>query len=673
MLKKNHCTINNRIYTDLDVRPDLLTAEERARFPQVLSNEDRRSILAVTRLRMDKTDYDGHPILSPDEWVDAYTRYIKDFNEEQFLPSLCDTISRDVVVPENGKVMKADAGLADIVQRMMDRGLVIDTVHTRSGMVTDHSGMRWMPGETADGAHFRYPAGTHIYANYESDRPRIVFPADNTARHYNDGSAVEAVREAARLSDLHVVPYVDHARAQKALAVELPYLMDGTSYDTFIKEARQHAETHTEARFRTDRQAWVTQMNNSKLHVAESHGGVALYSDDMILDRMSRFERAVQRLMVSERHMTRGGTDEYNYADFLTSGQDDHIERESVKRLQDLWTERCLQYVYQRYKDTPERVDEVARKAGYTNYIAYITEKRSNDKTSAKRWVDFQKFEKEDLHQDHEGMLKLFRINNGINRDVNSWAKEERRKLAAPVIQSYRNAGYPVDSIKDFALLTDAGGKTRLVGSLAGKTMSCEVSPDTMGRLTLNAVTPFEAALETAADFLGWKGRLIVPVCRETVSYLLLDEVDGSGIYPLKHGDRVYKVNDTIWQQAVAVSRFERIPEQLRKAVFECSLPVKNYIFSYSPDEILKRVNAVLETVDKAVTHSEVVSLKDGGIGTRCSIGGVPQGIDKFSLKEVTARLPLSVDVPVLLAKELLASRHADVIFNLDRPNSIRR
>ena len=59
--------MKNIIYTDLDVRPDLLTAEERARFPEILSNEDRRCILALTRTRMDNVDYDGHQILSPEE------------------------------------------------------------------------------------------------------------------------------------------------------------------------------------------------------------------------------------------------------------------------------------------------------------------------------------------------------------------------------------------------------------------------------------------------------------------------------------------------------------------------------------------------------------------------------------------------------------------------------
>lgn len=215
--------------------------------------------------------------------------------------------------PETGEVLQVDAGLADIVQRMMDRGLVIDTKNSRSAMVTDHPGMRWIHDDTVEGMSFRYPTGTHIYEHYESERPRIVFPTDNTIRYRNDDDTLEAIHEAARLSGLLVEEHVNRAQPQKGVAVELPYLMDGTSYDAFLKESKAHVEKHTEARFTMEREAWVTQMNQSKQAVVEMHGGVALYSDNMILDRLSRFERAVQRLMVEDRHITRDKSDEYHW------------------------------------------------------------------------------------------------------------------------------------------------------------------------------------------------------------------------------------------------------------------------------------------------------------------------------------------------------------------------
>lgn len=665
--------MNKLIYTDYDVRPDLLTAEERAQFSETLTNEDRRSILSITRSRMDNVDYDGHNILAPDEWVKAYTRYIKDFKSEDDIPALRESITRDVVNPQTGEVVQVDAGLADIVQRMMDRGLVIDTQNTCSAMITDHPGMRWMHDDSADDLLFKYPTGTHIYQNFESERPHIVFPTDNTARHYNDGSTIEAIREAAGLSGFHVMVYENHARPQKALTIELPYLMDGTSYDAFLNEVKQHAETNTTARFSTDRQGWRIQINNSKLHVADRHGGIALYSDNMILDRVSRFERAIQRLMVSDSRIAQRSQDNMIHADFLTTEQNEKIEHQTAQRLRNLSNERALPYAYQRFKESPERVDEIARMAGYTNYAAYITSGKSTNKDEMNRWSTFQKLEKEHLHTDQEGVLKLFRIHNGINKDVNRWANEERRKLAAPVIQSYRQAGYPVDKLQFWALLAHSEDNVELVADINGKAIRKPINEDSMSRLKCNAITPFEAAIETCAEELGWKGRLIVPVSRDAVGHLSLEEKDGTGIMPLKQGDRIYKVSEKVWRQGVAMSQYENMPKSLQKALLEIIFPRKTSILDLSPDEIWKRVMSVRGLVDDAVSNMELVSLKENEVGVKCKIDGVQQMIDKFTRQEFDSHKPLPVDTPYIISKELMASRHINDVFFVDWQKSMKR
>lgn len=665
--------MNKLIYTDYDVRPDLLTAEERAQFPETLSNEDRRTILSITRPRMDNVDYDGHNILTPDEWVKAYTRYANDFRPDDKIPALRESITRDVVNPQTGEVVQVDAGLADIVQRMMDRGLVIDSQNTCSAMITDHPGMRWMHDDNADDMLYKYPAGTHIYGNLESERPHIVFPIDNTAKHYNNESTIEAIREAARLTGFHVMEYENHARPQKALTIELPYLMDGTSYNTFLDEVKRHAETNTTARFSTDRQGWRIQINNSKLHVADSHGGVALYSDNMILDIVSRFERAIQRLMVSDKRLAQRSQDNMVYSDFLTAEQDEKIERQTTQRLRNLSNERALPYAYQRYKDSPERVDEIARMAGYTNYLAYISSGKSTNTDEIKRWSTFQKLEKEHLHTDHEGVLKLFRIHNGINRDVNRWANEERQKLAAPVMQSYRQAGYPVDKLQFWALLSHSEDNVELIADVNGKTIRKQINDDCMSRLKGNAITPFEVALETCAEELGWRGRLIVPVSRDAVEHLSLEEKDGTGMMPLKQGDRIYKVAEEVWRQGVAMSQYENMPKSLQKALLEIIFPRRTSIRELSPDEIWKRVTSVRGMVDEAVYNMELVSMRDGEVGIKCKIDGVQQMTDKFTQKEFDSRKPLPVDNPKILTKELLASRHINEVFMVDWQKSMKR
>jgi len=664
--------MNTLVYTDYDVRPDLLTAEERAQYPEVLSNEDRRSILSTTRSRMDNVDYDGHPILEPEAWLSAFARYTQDFKKENFIPALRENITREIVFPQNGEVMQVDAGLADMVQRMMDRGIVIDTKNSTSAMITDHPGTRWMHEDNTEEMQFKYPAGTHIYANYESERPRIVFPTDNMARYYNDANTIDAIREAARLSGFHVIPYENHARPQKALAIELPYLMDGTDYDTYLKEVRQHAEANTTARFTTDRKAWLTQINNSKLHVAENHGGVALYSDNMIQDRISKFERTVQRLMVSDRHLSQRKDEdkELHYSNFLTPEQDSHIEKMATQRLQNLYNERALPYAYQRYKDSPDKVDKIAQRAGYTNYIAYVTSKKSMDKQSTQLWSNFQKLEKEFLTQDTEGMLKLFRINNGINRDVNRWAHEERRKLAAPVIQTYRKAGYPVDNLKDITIFTNNEDKASVVAEANGKTVTCKVDESVMNRLRLNVCTPFEATLESAAQLMGWKGRLIIPVSQEAVNYLNLDKMDGTGQCPLKHGDRIYKVNEKVWEQGLAVSRYENMPKNIQKMVLNSVPPAKANLFACSPEDIIGRVDKVRNEIDAAVSNIKVWETTGTDFLIKCSIHGLAKSLDKFSWDEIKASKPMPTDNPSIISKQLLASRHLDEVFKLGTSNS---
>ena len=109
--------MNKLIYTDLDVRPDLLTAEERSRFPAELSNEDRRAILAITRERMDCVDYDGHPMMDAEDWIQAYTRYADGFDVKDYRPEFRMTIYRDVVIPQTGEVVPTQAGIADIIQK----------------------------------------------------------------------------------------------------------------------------------------------------------------------------------------------------------------------------------------------------------------------------------------------------------------------------------------------------------------------------------------------------------------------------------------------------------------------------------------------------------------------------------------------------------------------------
>lgn len=666
--------MNKLIYTDLDVRPDLLTAEERSRFPAELSNEDRRAILAITRERMDCVDYDGHPMMDAGDWIQAYTRYVDGFDQKNYRPEFRDTIYRDVVIPQTGEVVQANAGFSEMIQRLMDSGVVVDAYQSNSAMMTDHPGMRWLHDPIGRVAHIDAPPGTHIFATHESQRPRMVFPTDSHARFFNDTLTVEAIRESADKAGLIVTGYRNPAQPQQAIEVRLPYLMDGTDYDDFLQLAHEHADRQAESGQLPDRQAQLAQFKASKQAVADAHGGYALYSDDMILDRFSRFERTLQRAMVSDRMVAVRQQPVVHYEDYLTPAQLNDIQSQAEQRYKQLADERRRPYVYQRYSDSPGRVDEVARRAGflggYTDYLSHNRPAKPGDD----RWGEFQKLEQKHLHSDRAGILKLFRIENGIRSDVRRWKREQYSQAAEPVMKTYREAGYPVDKLKDFYLTTNYQDKTEVVTSINGKTISRPVDTSTMNRMKLNACTPFEAAIESLGKELGWRGRLILPVGEEVIRHLNQDNCIVSGQMPVKCGDRIYHVDAHTWDLAHALERFRQMPPAIQQQVLDTPPPVRD-ISQRSPEVAKEHIDAVQQRIDMSVNDIMVGRVKDDQVGVRCMVNGqqMPTVTISFSKLRNEAGLLPGVD-PALLARQQMAACHADAVFpSEERGSTLKR
>lgn len=666
--------MNKLIYTDLDVRPDLLTAEERSRFPAELSNEDRRAILAITRERMDCVDYDGHPMMDAEDWIQAYTRYADGFDVKDYRPEFRMTIYRDVVLPQTGEVVPTQAGIADIIQRLMDRGLVIDAANSHSAMMTDHPGMRWIHEQGSGISHIDTAPGTHIYTTLESERPRLVFPTDNNRQDFNDTLAVKAIRESAEKAGLIVTDYKNPAQPQQAIEVRLPYLMDGTDYNDFLQLAHEHANQQTADGQAADRQAWLAQFKASKQAVADAHGGYALYSDDMILDRFSRFERTLQRAMVSDQMVAVRQQPVVHYEDYLTPAQMNDIQSLAEQRYSKLADERRRPYVYQRYSDSPEQVDEVARRArflgGYTDYLSQNKPAKPGDN----RWEEFQKLEQKHLHTDRAGILKLFRIENGIRSDVRRWKREQYSQAAEPVMKTYRDAGYPVDKLKEFYLVTNYQDKTEVITSINGKTISRPVDTSTMNRLKLNACTPFEAALESLGKELGWRGRLILPVGEEVFRHLNQENSVVAGQMPVKCGDRIYHVDAQTWDLAHALERFRQMPAVIQQQVLDTPPPVRD-ITQRTPEVAKEHIDAILQHIELSVTDIIVGKIKDDQVGVRCMVNGQQMPTVSVSFSELRNQAGLLPGVnPSLLAKQQMAACHADAVFpSEERSSTLKR
>ena len=660
--------MNNLIYTDLDVRPDLLTAEERAQFPVELSNRDRRAILAITRERMDNIDYDGHPMPSPEEWTKILKEQFQSGQPLQDRPELREEIKRDVVLPQTGEVKQVDAGIADIVQRLLDRGVVVDTQCSSSGMITDHPGMRWIHEETTQGPMASVKPGDYIFASQERGKTILSFPTGSAMKFRNDALTIDAIREAASKSGLVIVDRQAADPLNGSMEVRLPYLMDGVDYYGFLAEAAIHAR----AAGTTGHQAWIEQMERSKQIVAERHGGEALYSDEMILDRIGRFERTVQRLMVKDNFLANRKMPELNYTDFLTGEQYQAINAQAAERLDMLCKERRVPYQYECYRNTPEEVDEVARMAGFKDYNEYRNLNRN--KTDGKKWLDFQKLERQHLQINEQGVLKLYRINNGISKDMARWTKEQERNLAAPVISKYKEYGYPVNDIESITLITRPDGKAEMFADIKGRPVLRKVSDDSFARLISNACTPFEVALETCGKELGWRGNLHIPVSPETAKQLDLEAHHGTGQSPLSSEGQVYLVSDSVWKQAAALCRFERMPGVIQQHVLDMYPPVRS-IRQLSPDEALQRVDAVTKRIDQAVTDIKVLELNKDHFTFRCKIDGKDCSADYFAMKELDfSHKFLPGDNRDILSKEMLAARHPDAVFlTQDRQHTFKR
>ena len=627
------------IYTDEDVRPDLLTAEERARFPEDLTNKDRYDILALTRLRIDDKDYNGLPIYSPEEWSKAYDAYLD--SDMQEMPSqLQEVIKREVVLPQTGEVKEVDAGLQNVIQKLLDMGIVIDTTSCRSGMVTDHPGMRWMHED--ENRTIPYQPGAHMMQfGGETLKPELRFPTGNTYKYYNKDEVLEKLQQAAVASGLiYDVPTVKNEGLQPYVSISMPFLMDGTSHNTFLSEASELAVRQGMPENYTER---VNHYLKAKEEVAKMHGGIAMFSDTMIQDRFARFERQVQRSIGYDNSLLRMETSKWCYEDFLTGEQNESLHLDSLNKRNELWEMRGLPHVYSNYNESRERVDEVARMAGYHDYLEYAGRKvPASEKKDKQCWTEFQRLKEKHLTVNNQGRNKIFRISNGVGRQVKDYLTSLYRRQAMPVIDHYRQCGYPVDRVSNITVLYDNENNTaRMIAMIDGKYETKAVEPDVFARLKLNASTPFETALATFADELQWKGKLNINVSDETARRIDLYEKDGSGIIPLTTDGQVYKVDESTWQHAKLLTRFERMSPWLQHKVLQRVPPV-NDAGRLSYTDLQTRMDAVIDHIDRTITGLKVVDVKRNDLVLQCKVDGLQH---KFVMPSVrfndrTALLP---------------------------------
>ena len=647
------------VYTDEDIRLDLLLPAERQIYPKELTAEDRKQILAITRDRADSVDWDGNIILAPEQWIAEYRKNMGMPTMHQD-PQLKPVIRRDVVVPSSGVVESVDAGLADVVQRLLDRGVVVNCGVSSSGMVTDHPGMRLVAPANDSGALLSdLKPGDHLHGHKTFVSTALEFPTNNHKKEYNNPQIAEAIAKAAVESG-----FVVSTGATGALRISLPCCMDGTDKEQVYKE--------TEDLMADDSLADRAALKEKTHEVVNSHGGIAIYTDTMIQDRLARFGRALERKFIADRNLgQKQPVPEVNYDDFLLASQIADIQKQGQQKARRLWIERAAPYIYHNYKEPPEKVDLVARMAGYKDYHEYM-QNRMNRQPDNKRMSVFRKLEKKMLHTDEQGMLKLYRINNGISRALNDWVQEQSRRMAEPVMEHHRNCGYPMDKIREISIVTGTDGRTTLFVEARDKRIAKPVSEDTWVRLLNDACTPFELAVETVGRELGWNGKLNFNVTLDTVRMLDLNKLDGNGRMPLTYDGHVYKVNAYTWQHAWMLTRFSQMPESLQKQLLDIH-PPKRDVTRLDADELKCRFETMDRKLLTRVSQARLNGLDNGSCALTCTVDGTKLNFTA-KMDEIELRDKLLPDMDVgVLHRQLVAAKLGLNVMEEGRSNSMKR
>ena len=651
------------IYTDEDIRLDLLLPAESQIFPKELTAEDRKQILSITRDRADCVDFNGHIILPPDQWIAEYRKQAASADKHRN-PQLEPVIRHDVVIPTSGKVQPVDAGIADVIQRLMDRGVVVDGDKSVSGMVTDHPGTRLVHPTDESGLFLSdLKPGEHLYGHRMPVSTVLEFPLDNRRPAFNGPRIAEALTKAALQSG-----FVVYQTEAGALRIMLPCCMDGTGEQQVNREALGRMPDIPQS----DYKRYMAELKKLTRAVIQAHGGMALYTDTMIQDRLSRFGRAVERMFIADRTLgQKQETPDINYSDYLLAGQINDLQQQEQQKLGQLWTQRVSPYIYQQYKESPAKVDGVARLAGYQDYREYMQSRMSRPSDS-KRRTAFKQLERQMLHTDSQGMLKLYRINSGISREMDSWLQRQQRQQAQPVMEHHRQCGYPLDKIRDISIVTGGDGKATLCADIGGRMISRPVREDTWVRLLNGACTPFELALDTVGREIGWNGKLNLTVSSDTVRSLDIKQQHGSGRMPLTHDGRVYRVDTATWQHAWLLTRFRQMPESLQKQLLDIH-PSRRDVMQLDADELKYRFSSLDKNLLARISQARLTGFDNGKCSLTCTVDGVKRSFTA-NIHEIELRNLLLPEMDAgVLHRQLLADKLQLNVMGEDRTHTFKR
>ena len=307
------------ILTAANIRMELLTADERQRFDDFRQKEiapfeelrksslDKelyhdiiqqkeqqlyREVLSVTRPRMNTVDKLGKPILSPDEYIDRRDACTTQKERDD----LNQTIVSAAMVGRKPyeRLLTVDASLASHIETLNDDGYM--TGQSCSGILADHPNERYVQtdelGRYVEGECIMFnKQGSHAYLTFW--KPEAVGVQTNTAEQIEDIRRI-AYGQGWIVQDTEIF-------FQPSIRLTLPRTYDGSSKEDIFSETRERMDRMYPGLYERDFLDWLEKRSPVMVQVENEHGGVVLWSDDMIMARWDRLTRELGQIQTQRR------------------------------------------------------------------------------------------------------------------------------------------------------------------------------------------------------------------------------------------------------------------------------------------------------------------------------------------------------------------------------------
>lgn len=256
-----------------------------------------REMLELTRPRIDKKDMRGNRILSPEEYLQKLA--------ELKTPEEKEELTRAITVPVNidpmdeNRVVSIDASLADTIQILAEHGY--KTGQSCSGLLIDHPNNRYVQ----DDRHGRFVNGECIHFNKQGSGAYLTFWKPESA--YMDArSTPEQIEDIRRIADEQgwIVEDTD-IFFQPSIRLGLPHTYDGYGTREILREANELTNQENPGLYERNFLEWLERRTPNEIKVEKIHGGVVLWTDNMILQRWEKLAQGLVQAQKQRENMAR--------------------------------------------------------------------------------------------------------------------------------------------------------------------------------------------------------------------------------------------------------------------------------------------------------------------------------------------------------------------------------